>query len=105
MSDNDAHVDAGSPSRSVPQYLLQGWQGAIDSVAEILYVPVALVMRVVGPRIEVYVCSNTLTNPYKAGDSEHLPESGLYCEAVVLAREEQHVPDARASARWRPIRT
>jgi GAF domain-containing protein len=87
MSDNDTNGDAESLPRSVPEYLLQGWQAAIDSVTEILDVPVALVMRVVGPRIEVFVCSNTPTNPYKSGDSELLPASGLYCEAVVLARE------------------
>jgi two-component system, sensor histidine kinase and response regulator len=87
MSANDTNGDAESLPRSVPEYLLQGWQAAIDSVTEILDVPVALVMRVVGPRIEVFVCSNTPTNPYKSGDSELLPASGLYCEAVVLARE------------------
>ena len=100
MRDNDTNGDAGSLPRSVPEYLLQGWQAAIDSVTEILDVPVALVMRVVGPRIEVFVCSNTPTNPYKSGDSELLPASGLYCEAVVLARDELQVVDARDSARW-----
>ena len=57
-------------------------------------------MRVMDPRIEVFVCSNTPTNPYRTGDSGVLPESGGYCEAVVLAREELHVPDARQSSRW-----
>jgi PAS domain S-box-containing protein len=100
MADDTDSAPESLP-RSVPDYLLQGWQAAIDSVAEMLDVPVALVMRIIGDRIEVFVGSNTPTNPYRAGDSEHLPESGLYCEAVVLARAELQVPDARESARWR----
>jgi PAS domain S-box-containing protein len=100
MSARDAPVEAARAPRPVPDYLLQGWQAAIDSLAETLDVPVALVMRVVGLRIEVFVCSNTPTNPYRTGDSEHLPDSGLYCEAVVRARDELQVPDARESARW-----
>ena len=100
MSDHDAHTQAGRLPRSVPEYLRQGWQGAIDSVAEILDVPVALVMRVIDERIEVFVGSNTPLNPYKTGDCGFLPDSGGYCEAVVLARDELHVPDARASTRW-----
>jgi PAS domain S-box-containing protein len=73
----DTHPDLGVLPRPVPEYLLQGWQAAIDSVAEMLDVPVALVMRIVGPRSEVFVGSNTPTNPYKSGDSEQLPESGI----------------------------
>ena len=97
---NDTHPGAASPPRPVPEYLRQGWQEAIDSVAEMLDVPVALVMRVIDQRIEVFVCSNTPSNPYKTGDAGVLPDSGGYCEAVVLAREELHVPDARVSIRW-----
>jgi two-component system sensor histidine kinase/response regulator len=73
----DTHPEVGSLPRPVPEYLLQGWQAAIDSVAEMLEVPVALVTRIVGSRSEVFVGSNTPTNPYKTGDSEHLPDSGM----------------------------
>jgi two-component system, sensor histidine kinase and response regulator len=87
--------------RSVPEYLLRGWQSAIDSVAEVLDVPVALVMRICGRRIEVFVRSNSADNPYKTGDSDHLENSGLYCETVARQREELQVTDARSSERWR----
>jgi two-component system, sensor histidine kinase and response regulator len=97
---DDTDLAAENLPRSVPDYLLQGWQAAIDSVAETLEVPVARVMRIVGDRIEVFVGSNTPTNPYRTGDSEHLPESGRYCEAVVLDRAELQVSDARESVRW-----
>ncbi|MEJ0007688.1 MAG: response regulator [Steroidobacteraceae bacterium] len=85
----------------MPEDLLKGWQAAIDSVAEILDVPVALIMRIVGRRIEVFVSSNTANNPYKPGDSEHLQDSGLYCEAVTRTRRDLHVHDARLNAQWR----
>jgi two-component system sensor histidine kinase/response regulator len=88
-------------SLAVPEQLLKGWQAALDSTAEILAVPVVLVMRIVGLRIEVFVSSQTPTNPYRPGESEHLLESGLYCESVIRTREPLEVADARLSARWR----
>jgi two-component system sensor histidine kinase/response regulator len=88
-------------ARPVPEHLLGGWQSTLDSIAETLDVPVALIMRIVGPRIEVFLSSNTPHNPFTAGDSEPLRDSGLYCEAVVRSREQLEVPDARISARWR----
>ena len=91
---------ADSP-RQVPEHLLKGWQTSIDSVAEILEVPVALVMRIVGRRIEVFLSSNTATNPYRPGDSEQLLDSGLYCESVSRNRAELQVSDARLSPQWR----
>jgi two-component system, sensor histidine kinase and response regulator len=88
-------------SRPVPEHLLGGWQSTLDSIAETLDVPVALIMRIVGHRIEVFLSSNTPNNPFNAGESEQLQDSGLYCEAVVRSRAELEVPDARLSARWR----
>ena len=106
MSANDSHMqlDSAAPggdSPVIPEHLLAGWQAALDSTAEVLDVPVALVMRIVGRRIEVFISSHTPTNPYQPGESEHLLDSGLYCESVTRNREPLEVPDARASARWR----
>jgi two-component system sensor histidine kinase/response regulator len=96
--DINARADVARP---VPEHLLGGWQSTLDSIAETLEVPVALIMRIVGHRIEVFLSSNTPNNPFRTGDSEPLRDSGLYCEAVVRSREELEVPDARISARWR----
>jgi two-component system sensor histidine kinase/response regulator len=100
MSANDSNLQP-EQSPPVPEQLLTGWQAALDSTAEILEVPVALVMRIVGTRIEVFISSHTATNPYKPGESEHLLDSGLYCESVTRTGEMLEVPDARLSARWR----
>jgi two-component system sensor histidine kinase/response regulator len=103
-NDNKMNFDEVVPAGealAVPEQLLKGWQAALDSTAEILEVPVALVMRIVGLRIEVFISSNTPANPYKPGESEHLLDSGLYCESVTRNREPLEVPDARLSARWR----
>ncbi len=106
MSPNSNNMESYDPaltgdSLAVPEQLLTGWQAALDSTAEILEVPVALVMRIVGRRIEVFISSNTPANPYKPGESENLLDSGLYCESVTRNREPLEVPDARMSARWR----
>jgi two-component system sensor histidine kinase/response regulator len=90
-----------SDSRPVPAHLLKGWQTTLDSLAEVLDVPVALIMRIVGQRIEVFLTSNTPTNPFKQGEAELLLDSGLYCESVAHSREEVEVTDARLSPRWR----
>ena len=100
MSANDSDLNSSEPL-PVPEELLKGWQAAVDSTAEILEVPVALVMRIVGLRIEVFISSNTPANPYQPGESEHLLDSGLYCESVTREREPLEVADARLSARWR----
>ncbi len=100
MSAPDSKLQTADPL-VVPEALLDGWQAALDSMTEILEVPVALVMRIVGRRIEVFISSNTPANPYKPGDSEHLLDSGLYCESVTRNRRSLEVPDARLSARWR----
>jgi hypothetical protein len=106
MSANENNLKLDDPvaagdSLAVPEQLLKGWQAALDSTAEILEVPVALVMRIVGLRIEVFISSNTPANPYKPGESERLLDSGLYCESVTRNLEALEVADARLSARWR----
>ena len=112
MSARDPHRSADEPIRdaspaaaaqplAVPEELLKGWQAALDSTAEMLTVPAALVMRIVGRRIEVFLSSHTADNPYHPGESEVLLDSGLYCESVTSTHEPLEVPDARLSARWR----
>ena len=94
-------TNASNPDQSVPEALLEGWRTAIDSIAEMLDVPVVLIMRITGRRLDVFLASNTPNNPFRPGDSELLADSGLYCEAVIRDRAELQVPDSAASDQWR----
>lgn len=85
----------------VPPSRVAAWQATVDLMAGLLEVPVALVMHVVGPRIEVLVASRTESNPYQVGDEETLEGSGLYCEEVIRTRDRLRVPNALLDERWR----
>lgn len=85
----------------LPDDIIRKWQDSIDILANVVQVPVALVMRLSGPDIEVFVSSRTEGNIYRPGDSEHLEGSGLYCEFVVRNREKLLVPNALADEKWR----
>jgi GAF domain-containing protein len=62
-------------------------------IADIVGISAALVMQVL-------VSSNSEGNPYKPGESEHLEDSGLYCETVVKTQEKLLVPDALTYPHW-----
>lgn len=79
---------------TIPDEVVKKWQNIVDILADIMNVPVALIMRVVPPRIEVFLTSNTDGNPYSLGDSEHLEGSGLYCETVIKSQSKLEVPNA-----------
>lgn len=86
---------------NVPAAILKNWQEIIDVLAQAIGVPAALVMRVNGPNIEVFVSSNTKGNPYHPGDKEKVNGSGLYCETVMKTSEKLLVPNALEDALWR----
>lgn len=48
--------------------ILQSWQEIVDILAEVVQIPVALIMRYTEPHIEVLVSSNIKENPYNPGD-------------------------------------
>ena len=85
----------------VPDHLVPGWQLAVNSIAELLEVPVALLMRIVDRDIEIFVSSETPGNPHSPGERAALLDSGMYCELVTRCREELQVADGRLDARWR----
>jgi PAS domain S-box-containing protein len=78
--------------------ILESWQKIVDTMAEIINVPSALIMKVDHPYIEVFCSSVSKSNPYKAGDREHL--SGLYCEEVIKKKERLLVPNALQDKKW-----
>ncbi len=85
----------------IPEAITNRWQSAVDILAKLIPVPVALVMRIVDEDIEVLLSSKTETNPYEVGDRETLLGSGLYCEAVIRTRQPLLVPHAPSDPRWK----
>jgi len=57
-------------------------------------------MKVDSNDIEVFLSSESKGNPYAAGDSEVLFESGLYCERVVKTKSSVLIPNALKDKEW-----
>jgi len=87
--------------RDVPEEIITEWQSIVNIVAQIMDVPVGLIMRVTENDIEVFVSSHNENNPYEVGAKEHLQGSGLYCETVIKTQSKLLVPNALESAQWR----
>jgi len=85
----------------IPDAKLQDWQDMVDITSEILKVPAALIMRIKGPDIEVFVSSLGKENPYHPNDKEKLWGSGLYCEWVIKSRKKLLIPNALENQNWK----
>jgi GAF domain-containing protein len=90
----------GPPDIDVPEETLQGWQEIADLLCHLADVPVALIMRLREPHIEVFVASGGDRNPYQAGSQEEVWGSGLYCETVLKTQDKLLVRDALADPAW-----
>ncbi len=82
----------------IPDKIINKWQNIVNTLADIIHVPAALIMKVEPPYIEVFRSSETNNNPYKVGDKESL--AGLYCEKVIKTRNELLVPNALKDENW-----
>jgi len=87
-------------SGSVPHDILEKWQRLVDVMADVIDVPVGLIMRISGPHIEVFTASQAEGNPYSPGDSEIVCGSGLYCETVIRSCDKLLVPNALDDPDW-----
>ena len=94
------HVSEGFPE-GLPDEIAGKWQRIVDTVAVLLGVPAGLIMHVRDEKIEVAVASSGGGHPYHVGDSEHLADSGLYCETVVCTGDRLLVADALADEHWK----
>jgi len=83
----------------IPKETLKKWQGIVNTMADIVNVPAALIMRVEPPEITVLSASDTEENPYEVGNKGNL--LGLYCEEVIKTNRELLVADARESEKWK----
>jgi PAS domain S-box-containing protein len=87
-------------SCSIPNRVLVKWQSMVDTSAQLADVPVALIMRVVNPDILVLVSSNSIGNPYHAGETAPLESSAAYCETVIRTGERLLVANALTGPGW-----
>ena len=79
---------------TITNEILESWQNIVNTMAEILNLPAALIMKVDYPYIEVFSSSESDKNPYEVGDREHL--SGLYCEDVIKRKDKLLIPNAKS---------
>jgi len=89
------------PEPPIPDAILEKWQNIVNLMAEMLDVPAALITRILGEEIHVFVSSGTEGNPYHRGDCQQFWGSGLYCETVVTKNHELLVPNALFDEAWR----
>ncbi|WP_125562668.1 sensor histidine kinase [Pseudoalteromonas rubra] len=87
-------------TNTLSDQLVMQWNELLSRVAELLEVPVALIMKLNGPHLSVFNKSLNKENPYEIGDSECWERSGLYCETVIKAESELCVPNALADPVW-----
>ena len=85
----------------IPSEIVTNWQTIVDVVAKLVNVPAALIMRYAAPDIEVFTSSESIGNPYKAGDREVFENSGLYCETVIKTNAQLLIPDALSDENWK----
>jgi len=88
----------GKENIGISDEIVHSWKKIVDTMAEIINVPCALIMKVNHPYIEVFSSSGSKSNPYKAGDRELL--TGLYCEEVIKRKERLIVPNALKDKKW-----
>ncbi len=80
--------------------IIDKWQSLLDTVARIMKIPSALIMRLNEDNIEVFLKSNTRDNPYEVGEKTGL-DFGLYCETVIGTQKPLLVKDARKHPLWK----
>ena len=83
---------------NIPEEIIEKWQNVVNVMAKTISVPVGLIMKVDPPFIEVFRSSETVGNPYKVGDKDHL--TGLYCETVIKSGAKLFVPNALKDKNW-----
>ena len=92
-------MDTTTENTDVPESFVERWQSIVDTMAEIVDVPAALIMKLDQPHIEVLLANKAGGNPYTAGDRSLL--AGMYCEKVIATKEKLLVEDATTDDEWK----
>ncbi|MBW2053017.1 MAG: sigma 54-interacting transcriptional regulator [Deltaproteobacteria bacterium] len=74
------------------------WQAIVNTLAQIMKVPAALIGKVDIPFLEVICTSDSEDNPYHSGLREQL--LGTFCGRVVNTKNKLLVPNALADEEW-----
>lgn len=77
------------------------WQQSLDTLARVLGIRVAAIMRRHPGGLTVLLSSNTAGNPLAPGMRIAATPGGSYCDAVIDAREPVYVQNALDDPRWR----
>jgi len=101
LRDKTMKENVQAPKIEIPKDTFNKWQNIVGIMAELIGIPAALIMRIVEPDIEVFVSSQSESNPYQPGDHEHFLGSGLYCETVINTNEKLLIPNALADEKWK----
>lgn len=83
----------------IPDEILQKWQLAVNTLAGLFQVPVALITRAHPKQLEFLVSSDSQGNPYQAGKREAL-NGGLFCETVMRDHRMLHIGNTLESQEW-----
>ncbi|MDY0202314.1 MAG: GAF domain-containing sensor histidine kinase [Bacteroidales bacterium] len=79
--------------------IIEKWQTLLNTLARVIDVPSGLIMRLNEETIEVFLKSNTESNPYKANEKAKLLQ-GFYCETVIGTQNTLIVPNATKNELW-----
>lgn len=90
--------EAGKRDLRITSDMISSWQRIVNTLAEIVNVPVALITQIDPPFVEIFRASESAHNPYKVGNREHL--AGLYCEKVVQTKNRLLIPNASKDTQW-----
>jgi len=87
-----------SEELTISDDLIQKWQKIVNTIAQIIDVPTALIMKVEPPYLEV-ICSNLSSeNPYKIGEKQNWV--GHYSKHVIISKKMLLVPNAIKDRQW-----
>ena len=84
---------------AVPEETIQKWQTIVDTLAEIVNTPVALITRASTSHIEVLLSSHSKGNPYQSGYREALSNPS-YCRTVLETKHPLLVPNALTNPQY-----
>lgn len=82
----------------IPDEITNKWQDFVDILSDILKVPVALIMKVDPPYIEVFKGNITDDNPFKEKQVYKL--AGAYREKVINSKKKLLVSNALKDKKW-----
>jgi len=85
---------------SLTNQLITNWNATLTIIAQLMDIPVVLVMSVEDSKIKVFAKNAGSINPYTLGDSETLQDSGLYCERVIKTQKPLEVVNALQDPTW-----